>query len=189
MIRLDALRNTDSARRMVCTLGCCVAIFVAAQAAALEPAPKAPAAPAVPTLLASLPSVDGADLEGLLLTLDREYRLGAIYDRAAADFGARGAIAQGRRAHRQRLARLVRVYRSHGIAVPANPWTVRTPSFASREQACVAAFRGELELNTALADLASTTSRTELASAYKSFRDTSAGPWVEELRTCALSAG
>ena len=34
-------------------------------------------------------------------------------------------------------------YRSHGLAVPRNPWTQRLQPFASPAQACVAAYRGE----------------------------------------------
>jgi len=161
-------------------------------AAALLLAPGASAQVATPepvAAIASVPSVGGADLDGLLLALDREYRLGALYDRAVADFGARGALAAARQAHRARLSRLVRLYRRYGVAVPANPWTARTPRFASRQQACVAAFRAELDLATAMNDLARAAGRPELASAYATARDASRGPWIEELRACALTAG
>ena len=182
-----ARRASATASELARALGLCAALAAAmpAAAAANDPAP-APAPTA--SLLAIVPTVQGADLDGLLLTLDREYRLGALYERAVADFGARGALATARRAHRERLGRLVRLYRSYGIAVPANPWTERTPSFASRRQACVAAFRAELELAAALDDLTAAAGRPELASAYATARDTSRGPWLEGLRACALTA-
>lgn len=154
-----------------------------------EPAPAEAASPAADpaSALAGAPSVQGAELDGLLVTLDRVYRLSAIYDRAAADFGARGPLAAARQAHRDRLARLVRLYRRYGIAVPANPWTARTPSFATRGEACLAAFRAELDLATALDDLTAAAGRPELASAYARARDASRGSWLEGLRACALS--
>lgn len=187
--RTGSSRRSTGARRrgaaqLACALGMCAALVATAPAAgANDPAPSA-----APALAADGPSVQGTDLDGLLLALDRQYRLAAIYDRAVADFGARGALAEARLTHRARVDRLVRLYPRYGLAVPANPWTRRTPSFESREHACVAAFRAELDLAVSFDHLSAAADRPELAAAYAAARDTSRGPSVEGLRSCALAA-
>lgn len=152
---------------------------------------------AVPTLIAlalaavlavpaaAEPTVAGDDLDDLMLVLEREYRLQAIYDRAAADAGAGEPFATARREQGRRLARLIALYRAHGLTVPANPWPARLGPFAGRGAACLAGFRGELAMGGLYADLADRAGRDELSAVYRAA--SGAPAWIEALRDCALA--
>ncbi|HEX2253660.1 MAG TPA: hypothetical protein VHQ65_10370 [Thermoanaerobaculia bacterium] len=126
------------------------------------------------------------ELNGLMVALDREYRLQAVYDLAVAEYGARQPFLTARSIQRARVDALQKIYRRHDLAVPRNPWLERLQGFSSPAQACVAAYRGELEIEGLLDRLDEATERADLSSAYGSSREP--GTWRNALRDCALDA-
>lgn len=143
------------------------------------------ALPAAAQATAPRPALGGDDLDGLLVALEREYRLGAIYQRAAAEPGAGEALATARREQGRRLDRLVALFRAHGLAVPENPWAGRVEPFAERGEACLAGFRGELAMSTLYGELGESAGREDLAAVYRAAGVTP--DWLEALRDCALA--
>jgi hypothetical protein len=131
------------------------------------------------------PGVGGQDLDNLLVTLEREYHLWTVYDRAIGDFGVGEPFVTAREEKGQRLRELIRLYRSFGLAVPGNPWQRRMVPFRDRSQACLAGFRGELELASLYAGLTAETGQAEIAAAYRAAAG-GRGAWLEGLRDCAL---
>jgi len=157
----------------IATLAMVLALALAGVAAAAEP-PE--------------PAADLGAVDDLLLTLDREYRLEAVYDRAIRDLGAGGPFPAARREHRRRLVTLARQYESRGLTLPANPWNDRLRPFRDLSEACLVGFRGELALETLYGELGKEPAATELGVFHRDAIRARA-PWVEGLRDCALGGG
>lgn len=129
--------------------------------------------------------IGGKDLDDLMVALEREYRLFAVYDRAVRDLGAGEPFVTARAERAERLRRLTGLYQAYGLAVPGNPWEGRLAPFAERSEACLAGFRGELAIGDLYDELGERAGREELAAVYRAASD-APPPWLEALRDCAL---
>jgi hypothetical protein len=152
---------------------------------ALPAAAQQAARQQVPADAAERRALHGTDLDDLMLVLEREYRLWTLYDRAIGELGAREPLLTVRREQERRLRRVTALYAAHGLAVPDNPWLSRLAPPADLGAACLAGFRGELEIEGLYAAMSDRTERDHLASTYRAAGRESQSR-LEALRDCAL---
>lgn len=142
------------------------------------------AAPA--TVQAAGPTLDGDDLDNLLLALGRQYYGLAVCDRAVRDLGARRVLDDQRRGQRRQVAATAALFSSYGLEVPANPYDGRIGPFTDLETACEAGLRSALGDAELFERLAASTGRPDLAGLYAEAAADARQRAIPAFRDCAM---
>jgi hypothetical protein len=138
------------------------------------------------TLPAAEHTLDGDDLDNLLLALGRQYYGLAVCDRAVHDLGARQALDQQRHRQRRQVAATAALFRSYNLEVPANPYDGRVGPFADLESACEAGLRSALGDAELFERLAASTGRPDLAGLYAAAATNARERAIPAFRDCAM---
>ena len=125
------------------------------------------------------------EVQGLLITLNDEYRAWAIYDQVLLDFGMNTRpFVNIRSAEAQHYDQLISLFSVYGIAVPNNPWVGKVPGFESVSAACTAGVNAEIE-NAALYDLVfSSTDREDIIRVYQALQRASLDKHLPAFQNC-----
>jgi hypothetical protein len=130
-------------------------------------------------------SLSEAEVHGLLLALNDEYRAWAIYDQVLIDFGVDTrpfSNIRGSEAHH--IDTLISLFVAYDITVPENLWIGNAPSFDSVPDACAAGVGAEIE-NAALYDeLFTSTEREDIITVYEALQWASLDKHLPAFENC-----
>ena len=130
-------------------------------------------------------SLSEAEVHGLLLALNDEYRAWAIYDQVLIDFGVTTrpfSNIRGSEAHH--IDQLINLFVAYDLTVPENPWIGNAPSFDSVPDACAAGVGAEIE-NAALYDiLFDSTERADIVTVYEALQWASLDKHLPAFESC-----
>ena len=125
------------------------------------------------------------EVQGLLITLNDEYRAWAIYNQVLLDFGMdTRPFVNILSAEAQHFNRLIALFSGYGITVPENPWIGNVPSIESVSAACIAGVDAEID-NAALYDLVfSSTDREDIIQVYQALQRASLDKHLPAFENC-----
>ncbi|REJ79092.1 MAG: DUF2202 domain-containing protein [Acidobacteria bacterium] len=125
-----------------------------------------------------------AEVRGLLLALNDEYKAWATYERINKSFGSPRPFLNIQRAEAKHIDRLKPIFVKYEVKVPGNPWTDDAPEFGSLLEACKAGVAGEIANRDLYNKLIESTDREDIVSVYKALQSASANNHLPAFERC-----
>lgn len=134
-------------------------------------------------------SLTSAEITALHEALDDEYRSWAIYNQVIADFGETPPFSNIREAEARHIDALVVLFHRYGLPIPDNPWLEKVERFASRQEACEAAVKAEIENGEMYDRLLAATERKDILTVLRNLQEASVERHLPAFRRCAEGGG
>ncbi len=129
------------------------------------------------------------EIRALHEALNDEYKAWATYDQVIADFGAVAPFINIRDAEARHIEALQAVFALHGLPVPDNPWSGKTPRYASPREACAVGVAAEIANGELYEHLLAATQRPDIQLVFRNLRDASQQRHLPAFQRCAQRAG
>lgn len=129
--------------------------------------------------------LDSTEIQGLLDALDDEYKAWATYDQVIRDFGEVRPFSNIVEAEQRHIDALLGLCTRYRVQPPPNRWPGKVVRYASLQDACTQAVKGEIE-NAALYDnVLRSTARQDLLEVYRALQSASTDRHLPAFRRCA----
>jgi len=125
------------------------------------------------------------EIHALSEALDDEYGAWATYDQVIADFGAVRPFSNIRDAEARHIEALHTLYRFYGLPIPPNPWSGKTPRYASLQEACVAGVAAEIANCELYGRLLTATDRPDILIVFRNLQEASQHRHLPAFERCA----
>jgi rubrerythrin len=122
--------------------------------------------------------------QALELALDDEYKSWATYNQVIKDFGEVRPFINIRESEARHIEALLRIYRLYELVPPVNNWIDCAPKFSTLNEACNAAWKGEVENVALYDDLLKSTTKADILAVYSALRTASMERHTPAFKRC-----
>ncbi len=126
-----------------------------------------------------------AEIEGLLLALNDEYRALATYRQINRDFNDPRPFVNIENAEARHIERLESIFAAYKLAVPNNEWLGSAPRFQSAADGCRAGVDAEIANRDLYSKLLKTTDREDILTIYRALQSASEDNHQPAFERCA----